>query len=248
MTLRKDFLWGGATASYQCEGAWNEDDKALSMWDKYLHEGGYETGDVASDHYHHFREDIKMMKDGGQNSYRFSISWPRIIKNIEGEINPKGIKFYRDLLLCLKENNITPFVTIYHWDLPQYLEDKGGWLNEETCYAYQYFAKVCFDNFGDLVKHWVTFNEPKWCTASGYLIGNYPPVHKDPYEMIVAAYHIMFASALAVKEFKENNYEGQIGIVHSFSPVNGVDDTLKTRIAMRFADNYSNRWVLDTAA
>lgn len=248
MTLRKDFLWGGATASYQCEGAWNEDDKALSMWDKYLHEGGYETGDVASDHYHHFREDIKMMKDGGQNSYRFSISWPRIIKNIEGEINPKGIKFYRDLLLCLKENNITPFVTIYHWDLPQYLEDKGGWLNEETCYAYQYFAKVCFDNFGDLVKHWVTFNEPKWCTASGYLIGNYPPGHKDPYEMIVAAYHIMFASALAVKEFKENNYEGQIGIVHSFSPVNGVDDTLKTRIAMRFADNYANRWVLDTAA
>ena len=84
------------------------------MWDKYLHEGGYETGDVAGDHYHHFREDIKMMKDGGQNSYRFSISWPRIIKNIEGEINPKGIKFYRDLLLCLKENDITPFVTIYH--------------------------------------------------------------------------------------------------------------------------------------
>ena len=157
-------------------------------------------------------------------------------------------KFYRDLLLCLKENDITPFVTIYHWDLPQYLEDKGGWLNEETCYAYQYFAKVCFDNFGDLVKHWVTFNEPKWCTASGYLIGNYPPGHKDPYEMIVAAYHIMFASALAVKEFKENNYQGQIGIVHSFSPVNGVDDTLKTRIAMRFADNYANRWVLDTAA
>ena len=145
MALRKDFLWGSATASYQCEGAWQEGGRVESMWDKYLHEGGYETGDVASDHYHHYKEDIAMMAKGGQNSYRLSLAWPRIIKNIEGEINEEGIQFYRDLLQTCHDNGITPFVTIYHWDLPQYLEDIGGWLNEETCYAYEKYAKVCLE-------------------------------------------------------------------------------------------------------
>ena len=248
MPLNKGFLWGGATASYQCEGAWNVDDKTESMWDRYLQEGNYETGDVASDHYHRYEEDIRMMAEGGHNSYRLSLSWPRIIKNREGEVNLKGIKFYRSLLGCCKKYGITPFVTIYHWDLPQYWEDLGGWLNEETCYAYAHYAKVCFENFGDLVEYWTTFNEPKWFTASGYLVGNYPPGHNSVQEMITAAYHVMYASALGVREFKKGNYKGIIGIVHSFSPVNGVDDTLKTKIAMRYADNYSNNWILDTAA
>ena len=132
MTLRKDFLWGGATASYQCEGGFNEGGRVPSMWDEYLHLNNLENGDIASDHYHHFEEDIKMMKDGGQNSYRFSIAWPRIIKNLEGEINEEGIRFYRDILECCRKYGIVPFVTIYHWDLPQYLEERGGWLNEET--------------------------------------------------------------------------------------------------------------------
>ena len=246
--MREDFLWGSATASYQCEGAWNEDDKAESMWDRYLHDNHLENGDVASDHYHRYREDIKMMAEGKQNAYRFSLSWPRIIKDKEGTVNEKGIAFYRELIRTCLDRKITPFVTLYHWDLPQYLEEEGGWLNVETCHAYERYAKVCFEAFGDLVDHWVTFNEPKWFTASGYLIGNYPPGHQNVQEFITAAYHVMYASALGVRAFRASGRKGTIGIVHSFGPVNGVDDSLKTRIAMRYADNYANNWVLDTAA
>ena len=246
--MREDFLWGSATAAYQCEGAWNEDGKAESMWDRYLHEEKLENGDVASDHYHRYREDISMMAEGNQNAYRFSLSWPRIIKDKKGTVNEKGIAFYRDLLKTCHENGITPFVTLYHWDLPEYWQKEGGWLNEEVCHAYEQYVRVCFENFSDLVDHWVSFNEPKWFTASGYLIGNYPPGHQDIQEFITSAYHVMYASALAVRAFRQGNYKGQIGIVHSFGPVNGVDDSLKTRIAMRYADNYANNWVLDTAA
>ena len=246
--MDKDFLWGSATASYQCEGAYDVDEKAASIWDVYLHERGLENGDVASDHYHFYKEDIKQMAEGGQNSYRFSLSWPRIIKDREGHVNEKGIAFYRDLMKTCLEYGIKPFVTIYHWDLPQYYEDIGGWLNKQTCYGYERYAEVCFEAFHDLVKDWVTFNEPKYFTASGYLIGNYPPGHNDPYEFILAAYNVMYASALGVRAFRKGGYDGQIGIVHSFAPVNGVDDSLKTKIAMRFADNYANNWILDTAA
>ena len=189
------FLWGGASASYQCEGAWNLDDKAESMWDHYLHEEGLENGDIASDHYHRFEEDIRMMKEGGQNAYRFSLSWPRIIKNKAGEINEKGIAFYHRLLDACHTYGIEPFVTLYHWDLPQYWEDCGGWQNEEVCEAFE-----------------------------------------------------TYASALGVRAFRQGKYPGTIGIVHSFTPVNGVDDTVNTRIAMRYADNYCNNWILDTAA
>lgn len=246
--MRKDFYWGGATASYQCEGAWDLDDKVESMWDRYLHEENLENGDVASDHYHRFEEDIRMMKEGGQNAYRFSLSWPRIIKNREGEINEKGLAFYHRVLDACHANGIEPFVTIYHWDLPQYWEELGGWLNHDVCAAYAHYAKVCFDAFQDKVNCWVTFNEPKWFVCSGYLIGNYPPGHQNPQETIQAAYNVMYASALGVKIFHEGNYPGKVGIVHSFTPVNGVDDTLETKIAMRYADNYCNNWILDTAA
>lgn len=250
LTQRKppSFLWGSATASYQCEGAWEEGGKAESIWDRYLHENNLENGDVASDHYHRCREDIAMMARGNQNAYRFSLSWPRIIKNREGEINEEGVAFYNRLIDTCLEMGVEPFVTIYHWDLPQYWEDEGGWLNEQTAYAFQRYAQVCFDRFGDRVRLWTTFNEPKWFVMSGYLIGNYPPARQDPQQTIRAAFNVMHASALGVKTFREGGYSGQIGIVHSFCPVDGVDDTLATRIAMRYADNYCNNWILDTAA
>jgi len=244
----KQFLWGGATASYQCEGGWQEGGRVESMWDKYLHEKGLENGDIASDHYHRYKEDIRMMKEGGHNSYRFSLAWPRIIRNEAGEINPEGIRFYNELIdACLGEG-ITPFVTIHHWDLPQYLQEKGGWLNRDTCAAYAKYAKVCFDAFGDRVRHWTTFNEPRYLTFSGYLIGNYPPGHQDVQETVTASYHVMLASAMAVREFRRGGYQGQIGVVHSFSPVYGVDDSVRTQIAVRHAENFFNNWILDTAA
>lgn len=246
--MDKNFLWGGATASYQCEGAWNVDDKAESMWDHYLHEANLENGDIASDHYHRYEEDIRMMKEGGQNSYRFSLAWPRIIKNREGEINEKGIAFYHRILDACHKYGIEPFVTLYHWDLPQYWEETGGWLDHEVCAAFEHYAKVCYDSFGEKIVNWTTFNEPKWFVVNGYKIGNYPPGYQDTQKTMIAAYNVMYASALGVKAFREGNYKGKIGIVHSYTPVNGVDDTIETKIAMRYADNYCNNWILDTAA
>lgn len=241
------FLWGSATASYQCEGAYNIDNKLENMWDHYLHENNLENGDVASDFYHLYEQDLKMAKEGGQNSFRMSLAWPRIL-NEKGEINPLGVQFYRKVLTCCRENGLEPNVTIYHWDLPQYLQALGGWQNELTCEAYANYAKVCFEQFGDLVNLWVTFNEPRWFIFNGYFIGNYPPEHHAVDETIKGAFHVMYANSLAIKAFREGGYAGQIGIVHSFTPINGVDDTLETQIAMRYADNYCNNWVLDTAA
>ena len=248
MPLSNDFLWGGATASYQCEGGWQEGGRVESMWDVYLHENHLENGDVASDHYHRFREDIRMMKEGGQNSYRFSLAWPRIIRNREGEVNQEGVDFYNQLIDACLEYGITPMVTIFHWDLPQYLEEQGGWLNRETCAAYTHYAKICFDRFGDRVKLWATFNEPRYYTNSGYLIGNYPPGHQDIQETVTASYYMMLASAMAVEAFRAGGYDGQIGIVHSFSPVYTTDTRVESAIAERFADNFYNNWILDTAA
>lgn len=244
--INMTFLWGSASASYQCEGAYNIDGRIESIWDKYLHENNYENGDIASDHYHHFKQDIKMMKDGGQNAYRFSIAWPRILDE-NGNINPKGIHYYHEMIDCCKENGIEPFVTLYHWDLPQYLEDEGGWLNRNTCIAFEKYAQICFKEYGDKVTYWTTFNEPKWFVTNGYLIGNYPPGLQDGQKMIQAAYHVMLASAMAVRKFKELSLKGKIGIVHSFGPVDGIDDSPATKKAMRYADNYANNWVLDTA-
>ena len=248
MALNDHFLWGSATASYQCEGAWDLDDKAESNWDRYLHENELENGDVASDFYHHYEEDIRMLSEGGQNAFRFSLSWPRIISDIDGTINPKGLDFYHRVIdTCLKYN-VEPFVTLYHWDLPQYLEDEGGWLNRKTCDAYLHFAEVCFKEFSGKVKYWTTFNEPRWTIFNGYLIGNYCPGHHNAQETTVGAYHIMLAHAMAVNLFREKQIEGKIGIVHSYTPVDGVDDSPETLKAMRYADNYCNNWVLDVAA
>ena len=244
----KEFLWGGATASYQCEGGFKEGNRVPSNWDKYLHENGLENGDVACDHYHRYEEDIRMMKEGGQNSYRFSIAWPRIISGRLGEVNEEGVDFYNRLIDTCFSYGIVPMVTIFHWDLPQYLEDEGGWLNRETCGAYTHFAEVCFERFGDRVKLWTTFNEPRYYTFSGYLIGNYPPGHQNLQETVTASYYMMLASAMTVKAYREGAYDGQIGIVHSFSPVYGVDMTVKTQIAMRYAENFYNNWILDVAA
>ncbi|WP_339185324.1 glycoside hydrolase family 1 protein [Oceanobacillus sp. FSL W7-1293] len=245
--MDKNFLWGTATASYQCEGGWNEGGRVPSLWDVYLHENNLENGNDASDHYHKYKEDIRLMKEGGHKAYRFSIAWPRIIKNDKGEVNPEGVQFYHNLIdECLK-NGIEPFVTLFHWDLPQYLEDKGGWAEREICDAYVDYAKVCFKEYGDKVTYWSTFNEPRYYVFSGYKIGNYPPGLDDTQKTIQASFYMMLANALTVELFREMKMKGQIGIVHSYAPIFGVDDSLETKIAMRKADNYFNNWILDTA-
>ncbi|MEH7106493.1 glycoside hydrolase family 1 protein [Bacillus sp. JJ1764] len=245
--MRKNFLWGTATASYQCEGGWDEGGRVPSLWDTYLHNNHLENGNIASDHYHQYKEDIRLMKEGGHNSYRFSLAWPRLIKNLEGEINPEGIQFYHNVIdECLK-NGIEPFVTIFHWDLPQYLEDIGGWTSRRIMAAYEELVKLVFSEYGKKVTYWTTFNEPRYYVFSGYKIGNYPPGVNDTQKTIEGSFYMMLANAKAIKIYKEMGLKGKIGIVHSYAPIFGVDDSLETKMAMRNADNYFNNWILDTA-
>jgi beta-glucosidase len=159
-----NFLWGAATASYQIEGAWGKDGKGESIWDRFSHTPGKitngDTGDVACDHYHRYPEDIALMRQLGLKAYRFSTSWPRVIPTGRGLINPPGLDFYDRLVDGLCAANIEPFLTLYHWDLPQALQDAGGWENPDTCHAFADYAVLMVKRLGDRVRHWTTFNEP----------------------------------------------------------------------------------------
>lgn len=175
--MKKDFLWGASTASYQIEGAWNEDGKAPSIWDTYTHEGRSfrnQNADVSCDHYHRYKEDVRLMAELGLKSYRFSITWPRVIKNLEGEVNEVGLKFYSDLVDELLSYGIEPFVTLYHWDMPQYIYDNGGLLNRDTVDAFAHYARVVAECLKGRVKRFITVNE-----ATNVLAGLAAP-HKAP--------------------------------------------------------------------
>ena len=169
--LPKDFLWGAGSAAYQVEGGWNEGGKGLSNWDVFASLPGrtFEgtDGKVAADYYHRYKEDVSLMNEIGLKSYRFSISWSRIYPNDMDHINPEGIAFYSNLIDELKSYNIEPFVTLFHWDLPQYLEEKGGWESEEVIFAFEKYVKTCFEAFGDRVNYWTTFNETLEFIMSG---------------------------------------------------------------------------------
>lgn len=249
--MKKDFLWGSATAAYQCEGAWDSDGKGPSQWDEFSHNStmniNHVDADVASDFYHRFEEDIKMLKESNQNSFRMSISWSRILPEGEGNVNKKGIAFYHKVFDCLESYGIEPNVTLFHYDLPQALEKNGGWENEKTAYAFADYAKLCFSEFGDKVKLWVTVNEPVYNMMCCYGVGNYPPHVKNPARFAKAGYHYMLASALAIREYRKMNLQGSIGVVHDIHPVYGIDDSNECKFAERMADNVLNNWVLDPA-
>ena len=190
-----NFTWGVSTAAPQIEGAWTEGGRGLSIWDTFCRRPGAVAGgdtlDVACDHYHRFPEDIEVMTGLGVQSYRLSLAWPRIIPEGMGAVNPEGIAFYRRLLTALRDAGIRPMVTLYHWDLPQALHDRGGWLHRDTIDAFVRYAEVCFEAFGDLVTDWTTFNEP-WCVAFlGYKFGIHAPGFKrDDYGFQVA-HHLL---------------------------------------------------------
>merc|ERR1712241_745274 len=174
-----DFLWGSATAAYQIEGAWNEDGKGPSIWDVFTKVPGNivdgSSGDVACDSYHNYKEDVALMKEMGFTSYRFSIGWTRILPEGTGTRNPGGIIYYRNLIDELLANDIVPAVTLYHWDLPQALQDQGGWLNATVADWFEEYARVCFEEFGDKVKFWITLNEPKETSLQGHGSGTMAP-------------------------------------------------------------------------
>ncbi|MBO5645368.1 MAG: beta-glucosidase [Lentisphaeria bacterium] len=216
----KKFLWGAATASFQIEGGVNEGGRGPCIWDAFCRTPGrvvnMENGDIACDSYHRYMEDVKLLKELGVDSYRFSIAWPRIQPNGVGEANPEGIAYYNKLIDALIENGITPFVTLYHWDLPLDLQIcHDGWLNRSIVDKFVEYAKICFDNFGDRVKHWITFNEP-WCVSLlGYGTGSHAPGRKSDIEAYQAAHNLLLSHAYTVKLFRENKYDGIIGITNN---------------------------------
>lgn len=248
--MPNNFLFGAASASYQVEGAWNEDGKGLSNWDVFSKIPGktFEdtNGDVAVDHYHRYKEDIALMAEMGLESYRFSISWPRVFPNGTGEVNEKGLEFYNNLIdECLK-HDIVPFVTLYHWDLPQALEETGGWKNPETVDAFVRFADTCFQSFGDRVRHWITFNEAVIFCSLGYLTGAHPPgIEGDVKGYFQTTHHVFVAHARAVELFKQNGYVGEIGITHVFNPAFSIDDAEENKFAEMHANAYSTHWFYD---
>lgn len=246
----KEFLWGSATAAYQCEGAAHEGGRGDSQWDAFLESsanGGGITGAVSCDHYHHFREDLRLLKEGGQNTYRMSIAWSRILPDISGEPNPEGIAFYRSLFQECRDLGIEPFVTLFHYDIPQYLAERGGFENRQTAFEFQRYARVCFDNFHDLVNLWITVNEPAYYTYCSYLAADYPPFVADAQRYVTASYHVMLGHALAVQAFREGEYSGQIGIDQDSGYAETPFSDPANQRALRYAELFYVRWVLDPA-
>ena len=217
-----DFVWGAATSSYQIEGATREGRRGQSIWDTFCEENGNivdgSNGDVACDHYHRVREDVQLMKNLGLKAYRFSIAWPRIYPNGNGNIpNPKGIAFYNKLINELLENGIEPWATLYHWDLPQALEDQyQGWQNEQIVEDFANYASTCFEAFGDRVKKWITINESWTVAVQAYEDGSKAPgkVVNPQVDVYKAGHHLLLAHAKASKVYKEeySHQEGIIGI------------------------------------
>ena len=209
MPLPKDFMWGVATASYQIEGAWNEDGKGPSIWDTYTHwrntpVHNHENGDVACDHYHRMKEDVALMKEIGVKAYRFSISWPRVIPDGTGEINKKGMQFYSDLVDELLKNGIEPLVTIYHWDMPQAIFERGGWLNPEVIGWFENYTKVVVEALSDRVSYWFTINEPQIFLGLGYYMGSHAPFLKlADRDLFRMSKNVMLAHGTAVQTIRK---------------------------------------------
>ncbi len=245
----KGFIWGAATSSYQIEGAWDEDGKGESIWDNIVHTTkrvkNRDTGDIACDHYHRFKEDIQIMKDLGLDAYRFSISWPRIFPSGNMNINEKGIKFYDNLVDTLIDNQIKPFATLYHFDLPLSLQKIGGWKNQKVVEAYVKYASFLFEQLGDRVKNWITFNEPMIFTLVFYAFGLYD-MKPDLEGGYLASINVNKAHAMAVKSLREtNNSDGKIGITLNLSPVYPEEDSDANMKVVDIVDGIYNRWFLD---
>lgn len=209
MKFPKNFMWGAASAAYQVEGAWNEDGRGMSVWDAYTQEAGHvahaENGNTACDHYHLFREDVKMMREMGLKNYRLSLSWSRIIPEGTGDINPKGIQFYSDLIDELLANGIEPLVTLFHWDYPYALHKKGGWMNPESSDWFENYAKVVCEALSDRVTYWMTINEPQVFINCGYGQGSFAPFERhNPRDLAQMSHNVLLGHGKAVKYLREH--------------------------------------------
>ncbi|MCS6770924.1 MAG: GH1 family beta-glucosidase [Kiritimatiellae bacterium] len=245
----KTFWWGVATSAYQIEGAVREDGRGESIWDRFCRVPGAvergDSGDVACDHYHRYAEDIALMAELDVNAYRFSIAWPRIFPEGRGREEPRGIAFYDRLVDALLEQGIQPFVTLYHWDLPQALEDEGGWRNRHIVDDFARYVDRVSRALGDRVKYWTTHNEP-WCIATlGYSNGIHAPGVRDPAAALAAAHHLLLSHGRAVPILRANVPGAKVGIVLNQLWVIPASARAEDAEAARALDGDFNRWYLD---
>lgn len=245
LTFPDGFVWGTATAAYQIEGAAHEDGRGQSIWDTFsrtpgkVHAG--HTGDVACDHYHRYTDDVKLMAQLGLGAYRFSVAWSRIQPDGTGPVNPRGLDFYDRLTDELLANGVKPVLTLYHWDLPQNLQDRGGWTVRETAEAYAEYAKIVHARLGDRIDLWTTFNEPFCSAFLGYGNGLHAPGIQDPAASLIAAHHLLLGHGLAARALKEAGAE-QVSITINPAAVEPLDPANPADVdAARIVDAVSNR-------
>jgi beta-glucosidase len=244
-----EFVWGTATSAYQVEGSVSADGRGESIWDRHCRKPGAiddgSSGDVACDHYRRYRDDVAMMRDLGVKAYRFSVAWPRVLPLGRGAVNSKGLDFYSRLVDCLLENGITPFATLYHWDLPQTLQDEGGWAARTTALAFADYAGVVARRLGDRVKSWITINEP-WCVSLlSHQLGKHAPGIQHWPTALAAAHHVLLAHGLAVPVIRRECPKAEVGITLNFEPAVPASRSAADVDAARHSDGSFNRWFLD---
>ncbi|HET6431986.1 GH1 family beta-glucosidase [Dyella sp.] len=245
-----DFVWGAATSAYQIEGSPLADGAGPSIWQRFAHTPGMmangDHGDIACDHYHRYRDDVALMKALGLKSYRFSINWARVLPEGTGRINAAGLDFYSRLVDTLLEAGISPNATLFHWDLPAALDDRGGWLNRDSADWFADYAQVMFRALDDRVPRWTTLNEPWVVTDGGYLHGTLAPGHRNLYEAPIAAHNLMRASGAGIQAYRATGRH-EIGVVFNIEPKYPASESEADRAAAARADAYMNLQFADPA-
>ena len=249
MTMPSGFTWGVATASYQIEGSPRADGKGVSIWDTFVRQPGTiadgESGDVACDSYRRWHDDLALLRELGVDSYRFSIAWPRVVPFGRGEPNEAGLAHYERMIDDLLEVGIEPTVTLYHWDLPQALQDRGGWTNRDTAAAFADYAQLCFARFGDRVPRWLTLNEPFVFVVLGHLMGVHAPGIQDVEATARATHHALLGHGMAVQRFRASNATGRIGLANAEARIEAGVDEPGTERAVEAARDLRTRLMLD---
>jgi beta-glucosidase len=244
-----DFVWGAATASYQIEGAANEDGRGESVWDRFCATPGKvrnsDHGAIACDFYHRYREDIALMRELGLDAFRFSIAWPRILPDGRGRVNAAGLDFYDRLVDELLGNGIAPYVTLFHWDTPQALEDQGGWPARETVEAFCEFVDAVSARLGDRVGHWITHNEPWVVSWVGHGWGHHAPGRESDADALATAHHLLLSHGRAVEILRRNSPASEVGITLNLDSPYAFSDSPEDIAATRWVDGLHNRWFLD---
>jgi beta-glucosidase len=247
----KGFFWGASTAAYQIEGGWKEDGKGESIWDRFAHSPGKikngDTGDIACDSYHRWHDDISLLRAMNLNSYRFSISWPRVQPSGSGALNPAGLDYYSRVVDAMLESKIRPLVTLYHWDLPQTLDDAKGWLNRDTAERFADYAGAMAKALGDRVHDWVLLNEPGAFTYQGYLDGTHAPGHTSITDFLRATHTVNLAQGAGYRALKAARPQARVGTAFNMSWCEPASDSEEDRAAAERAHAMTNLWFLETA-